>query len=143
IRSSGVGLQNILQRYSLLSERQVLVDKNKCTFRVAIPVLRRQVSKYPSQAEYIEDKRYEKAREKVEAIKSFYGNLGTYMVVIPFLAWLNWQTTRFSFPWVIFPMMGWGFGLLMHGMEAYGYNPLWGKRWEERKIKQLMEKEDF
>ena len=143
IRSSGVGLQNILQRYSLLSERQVQVEKDKSTFRVAIPILRRQVSKYPSQAEYIEDKRYEKAREKVEAVKSFYGNLGAYMVVIPFLAWLNWQTTRFSFPWVIFPMMGWGFGLLMHGMEAYGYNPLWGKRWEERKIKELMEKEDF
>jgi len=142
-KSSGVGLQNILQRYSLLSQREVGIEKDKMKFRVSIPVLRRQVTKYPSQAEYIEDKRYEKAREKVEAIKSFYGNLGSYMVVIPFLAWLNWKTTSFAFPWVIFPMLGWGFGLLMHGMEAYGYNPLWGKRWEERKIRELMEEEDF
>ena len=142
-KSSGVGLQNILQRYSLLSERQLKIERNEKEFRVSVPMLSRKVSKYPSQEEYIEDKRYLKAREKVEAIKGFYGNLGAYIVVIPFLAWLNWQTTRFVFPWVIFPAMGWGFGVLMHGMEAYGYNPLWGKRWEERKIRELMEKEDF
>lgn len=142
-KSSGVGLQNILQRYSLLSERQVNIEKDGGQFRVAVPMLSRKVIEYPSQKEYIEDKRYEKAREKVEAIKSFYGNLGSYLIVIPFLGWLNWITTGFSFPWVIFPAMGWGFGLLMHGMEAYGYNPLWGKRWEERKIRELMEKEDF
>jgi hypothetical protein len=77
----------------------------------------------------------------VEAIKGFYGNLGAYCLVIPFLAYLNYRTT--SFPWVIFPTLGWGFGLLMHGLEAYGDNPIWGKRWEERKIRELMEKEDF
>lgn len=142
-KSSGVGLQNILQRYSLLSERQLKIEKDGGQFRVAVPMLSRQITKYPSQKEYIEDKRYEKAREKVEAIKSFYGNLGAYLIVIPFLAWLNWKTTSFGFPWVIFPALGWGFGLLMHGMEAYGYNPLWGKRWEERKIRELMENEDF
>jgi hypothetical protein len=92
-------------------------------------------------ADFIEDKRYQKAKERVEAIKGFYGNLGAYCLVIPFLAYLNYRTT--SFPWVIFPTLGWGFGLLMHGLEAYGYNPLWGKRWEERKIRELMEKEDF
>ncbi len=142
-KSSGVGLQNILQRYSLLSERQLKIEKDGNQFRVAVPMLSRKVSKYSSQEEYIEDKRYVKAREKVEAIKSFYGNLGAYLVVIPFLAWLNWQTTSYDFPWVIFPAMGWGFGVLMHGMEAYGYNPLWGKRWEERKIRELMEKDEF
>ncbi len=142
-KSSGVGLQNILQRYSLLTERQLKIEKDETQFRVAVPILSRQVSRYPSQEEFIEDKRYVKAREKVEALKSFYGNVGAYLLVIPTLAWLNWRTTGFGIPWVIFPAMGWGFGLLMHGMEAYGYNPLWGKRWEERKIRELMEKEDF
>ena len=39
--------------------------------------------------------------------------------------------------------MGWGFGLFTHGMEAFGYNPIWGKRWEEKKLRELMDKEDF
>jgi hypothetical protein len=140
-KSSGVGLQNIQQRYALLTERRLRITRSETEFRVAVPVLTRQVGRVRSQEEYIQDKRYQKARERVEALKGFYGNLAAYLVVIPFLAWLNYRTT--SFPWVIFPMMGWGFGLLIHGLEAYGYNPLWGKRWEERKIRELMEKDDF
>mgnify|MGYP000441077783 FL=1 len=102
-------------------------------------MLTRKLSGVKSQEAFIEDKRYLQAKEKVEAIKSFFGKLGAYLLVIPFLAWLNWRTT--DFPWVIFPAIGWGFGLVMHGMEAYGYNPLWGKRWEERKIRRLMEED--
>jgi len=140
-KSSGVGLQNIQQRYALLTERRLRISKSDTEFRVAVPVLTRQVGRVQSQEEYIRDKRYQKARERVEALKGFYGNLAAYCVVIPFLVWLNFRTT--SFPWAIFPTLGWGFGLLMHGLEAYGYNPLWGKRWEERKIRELMEKDDF
>lgn len=139
--SSGVGLQNIVRRYALLSDRQVQILKSDVEFRVELPVLSRQVSGLRRQEIYIQDKRYEKAREKVEAIKGFYGNLSTYMIVIPFLMWINYRTT--SFPWAIFPALGWGFGVLMHGLEAYGLNPLWGKRWEERKIRELMERKDF
>ncbi len=90
----------------------------------------------------LEQSRYESARERVGLIKGFYSNLFAYLLVIPFLAWLNWRTTSFAFPWVIFPALGWGFGLLMHGMEAFGYNPLWGKRWEQRKIRELMEQDE-
>ena len=140
-KSSGVGLQNIQQRYALLTERRLRITKSGDEFRVAVPVLTHQVGRAPSQEEFIRDKRYQKAKEKVEALKGFYGNLAAYCLVIPFLVWLNFRTT--SFPWAIFPALGWGFGLLMHGLEAYGYNPLWGKRWEERKIRELMEKDDF
>ena len=94
-----------------------------------------------TQEEHIEEKRYLKAKERVEAIKGFYGNLFSYCIVIPFLWWLNYKTT--SFTWAIFPTIGWGFGLIMHGLEAFGYNPFLGKRWEEKKIKELMEDEDF
>ena len=82
-----------------------------------------------------------KAKERVEAIKGFYGNLTAYLIVIPILWWLNFRTTDFL--WAFFPTLGWGFGLTMHALEAFGYNPLWGKRWEEKKIRELMEKEDF
>jgi len=94
-----------------------------------------------TQKTFIEDKRYQKAKERVEAIKGFFGNLTAYCIVIPILIWINYRTTDFH--WAIFPALGWGFGLITHGMEAYGYNPLWGKSWEERKIKEFMEKEDF
>ncbi|HSR60643.1 MAG TPA: 2TM domain-containing protein [Robiginitalea sp.] len=140
-KSSGVGLQNIQQRYALLTERSLQIARSETEFRVAIPILTRQVGRARTQEEFIRDKRYQKAREKVEAIKGFYGNLAAYCLVIPFLVWLNSRSTEF--PWAIFPALGWGFGLLMHGLEAWGYNPIWGKRWEERKVRELMEKDDF
>lgn len=140
-KSSGVGLQNIRQRYSILSNRQVAIDKDGTKFSVGLPVLTKKVSIMEQQELFIQEKRYQKAKERVEAIKGFYGNLTAYCIVIPFLIWLNFRTT--SFPWVIFPILGWGFGLTMHAMEAFAYNPLWGKRWEEKKIRELMEKDDF
>ena len=140
-KGSGVGLLNIQQRYNILTNRQVIINKSATGFEVQLPILTKQITPMETQKAYIEDKRYRRAKEQVEAIKGFLGNLAAYCIVIPFLAWLNYRTT--TFPWIIFPVLGWGFGVLMHGLEAYGYNPLWGKRWEEKKIRELMEKEDF
>ncbi|AWX43153.1 Sensor protein LytS [Flagellimonas maritima] len=140
-KSSGVGLQNIQQRYEILTDRQVFIDKTASNFSVAIPILTEKLSVVETQQSHIAEKRYIKAKEKVDAVKSFYSNLMTYCVVIPCLWWLNLRTTDFL--WALFPTIGWGFGVLAHGMEAYGYNPLWGKRWEERKIQELMDKDEF
>ena len=140
-KSSGVGLQNIKQRYNILTDREVIIEKNTQDFSVSLPMLTQQVSASETQQSYIEEKRYVKAKEHVKAIKDFYSNLIAYCVVIPFLWWINIKTTDFL--WAFFPTIGWGFGVLAHGMEAFGYNPLWGKRWQERKIRELMDSEDF
>ncbi len=140
-KSSGVGLRNIHQRYGILTNREVIINKTATEFCVGLPMLKKQVSTMEIQQSYIDDKRYEKAKERVKAIKGFYGNLTAYCIVIPILIFLNYSTN--SFPWAIFPTLGWGFGLLAHGMEAYGYNPLWGKSWEEKKIRDLMDNEEF
>jgi hypothetical protein len=140
-RGSGVGLRNIQQRYAILSNKKVSIHKTASEFSVQVPMLTKQIGNMETQQSFIEDKRYLKAKERVEAIKGFYGNLIAYCLVIPFLAWLNYRTT--DFPWVLFPALGWGIGVLTHGMEAYGYNPLWGKNWEEKKIREFMEDDTF
>ncbi|MDC6365111.1 MULTISPECIES: 2TM domain-containing protein [Flavobacteriaceae] len=140
-KSSGVGLQNIRQRYNILTDREVIIDKTSANFSVSLPMLTKQVSVMETQETFIEEKRYLKAKERVKGIKDFYSNLIAYCIIIPFLWWLNYRTTDFL--WAFFPTLGWGFGVVAHGMEAFGYNPLWGKRWEERKIQELMDKEDF
>lgn len=140
-KSSGVGLQNIRQRYGILTDRQVAISQSEGKFTVKLPLLTKQISVMETQQTYIDDKRYKKAKEHVDQLKGFYGNLTAYCIVIPCLALLNYNTT--SFPWVIFPTLGWGFGVAAHGMEVFGYNPLWGKRWEERKIRKFMDDDQF
>lgn len=84
---------------------------------------------------------YLRAKKRVEEIKGFYGNLTAYIIIIPLLAWLNYITT--DFPWVIFPAVGWGLGVILNGMSAYGYNPILGKNWEERKIREFMSEDQL
>ena len=91
--------------------------------------------------ENLHDYRYKKAKEKFEKIKSFYFNLLIYCVVISFLAYLNYQST--SFPWVLFPAFAWGAGLVAQWMDAFEHNPIFGRDWEERKIQELMDDDEF
>ena len=84
---------------------------------------------------------YQRAKERVEAIKGFYGNLLAYIIVIPALFWLNYHSSNFN--WAIFPAIGWGFGLLVNGLQAYNLNPFLGRDWEDRKIKELMKKTTY
>src|SRR5690554_1472826 len=86
-----------------------------------------------------DNEKWQRAKKKVEEIKGFYIHLTCYIVVIPILAYINYSTT--SFLWVVFPALGWGFGLMMHGFEVFGYNPLIGKGWEERQIRKYMEED--
>lgn len=115
------------------------IEKTDTHFSVHLPMLFKNTSFMKTQQESIADKRYEKAKERMEAVKSFYGNLLAYCIVIPVLAVLNYCTT--SFAWVLFPDTGWGFGLAMHAMEAFGYNPILGKGREEKKMREFMEDE--
>ena len=132
----GVGLQNIVNRYGLISERKVLIDQNGSFFKVMIPVLTKQIAFMESQNIVNENMAYIRAKERVEQLKGFYGNLISYCCVIPVLVLINLSTTDFQWFW--FPMLGWGMGLAFHALEVFGY----GKSWEERKIQEMLRKEE-
>ncbi len=83
---------------------------------------------------------YERAKKKVREIRGFYINLACYLLVIPVLAFVNLRYSP-EFYWFLFSATGWGFGLIVHGINAFGKMPFFGKAWEERKIKQIMQQE--
>ncbi len=87
------------------------------------------------------ESKYIRAKERVKKIKDFYSHLLSYCIVIPILIIVNYNTT--SFPWAIFPALGWGAGLTAHGLDAFGKNPFMGKNWEEQKIEELMRDDNF
>ncbi|MGV9004570.1 2TM domain-containing protein [Flavobacterium sp.] len=132
----GVGLQNIVDRYALLSERKVLVEETTLFFRIKIPILTKQVVIMETQNIYNENMAYLKAKERVEKLKGFYSNLISYCCVIPLLVFINLRTS--SYQWFWFPMFGWGLGVTFHAFETFGY----GKSWEEKKIQEIMNKEN-
>lgn len=142
-QSSGVGLGNVKQRYELLTKRAFSVYKTEKSFIAKLPILTKKIKimnvSNVNRLEDIQELRYNRAKEKVERIKEFYGNLVAYCIVIPVLAYINYKTTGFGIPWVVFPILGWGVGLLFHYGEAYDRHPFLGKNWEKRKIKKYIE----
>ena len=134
----GVGLQNIVNRYGIVTNRKVLIEQNEQTFTVKIPILTKQIAVMETSADYSdENKSYFRAKKRVEELKGFYGNLISYCCVIPFLVFINlWFMPDFHWFW--FSVFGWGFGVVMHAFKVYGYS----SNWEERKIREILEKEN-
>ena len=81
--------------------------------------------------------KYERAKERLAELKAFYIILFGSCLLIPFLIFLNHHFIP-HFQWFWFPMLGWGMGLTFHALEVFGY----GKNWEERKIREILEKEN-
>ncbi|KMQ63972.1 histidine kinase [Chryseobacterium sp. BLS98] len=133
--SAGIGLANIVQRYALLTKKNVFIEKSEDYFKVKVPIL---ISKPNRTSVKTEDENgsYEKARKRVKELKSFYANLISYCTVIPFLTIINLITSPKDL-WFYFPMLGWGIGLISHAFRVFGV----GESWKERKIREIMDKQ--
>ena len=93
----------------------------------------------------VEQIRYEEAVKRVKKIKGFYTHTIVYLVINIMIVILNIQNLKegesyFQFK-NFFTAFFWGIGLLAHGMTTFVPYLILGKDWEERKIKELMEKE--
>ncbi|WP_275140745.1 2TM domain-containing protein [Elizabethkingia meningoseptica] len=133
---SGIGLSNIVQRYSLLTKRNVFIESDENYFSVKIPILTQKNNTMQVNYDNNEELAYKKAAKRVSEIKDFYSNLISYCCVMPFIVVINLMTSR-GFYWFVFPLFGWGMGVVIHGFTVFGI----GKSWEERKIQELMDKE--
>lgn len=139
-KSSGVGLDNIRERYKLLTDRKVIINQEANSFAVAIPMLSKQISIMRTREENFDD-RYVRARKQVEELKEFYYSLIAYVIVIPFLIFINY-TTWWHFQWFWFPLIGWGIGLAFHAYKVYVNDGILGRDWERKKIQQYMREEE-
>lgn len=132
----GIGLSNIVQRYSLITNRNVFIEKSEDYFKVKLPILTQKISAMNTNNSN-EQIAYQKAAKRVEELKGFYGNLISYCIFIPFLFLINWKTSP-NYYWAFWPMFGWGIGVIAHGIQVFGI----GRDWEEKQIKKFMQKEE-
>lgn len=132
----GVGIQNIVSRYAILSKRKVLIDETNSTFTVHLPILTKLITVMEKSYAINTNTAYYKAKKRVEELKGFYGNLISYCIVIPILIFVN-LTYMAEFQWFWFSMCGWGFGLIMHAFKVFGYS----SKWEEKQIAAILDKD--
>ncbi len=143
-KSSGVGLENIKQRYQLLTERKVYINQREKDFAVAIPMLTKQVSimrTAQKSKERLNDD-YVRARKRVDELKAFYYSLISYVFVIPFLIFIWYRYSQHTIQWFWFPVFGWGISLAFQAYRVFVDNGALGAKWEQRKIEEYMREEN-
>lgn len=86
------------------------------------------------------DQNYIKAKERVKELKKFYSSLTIFIIVNLFLILCNYMTNGLSYPWFLWVTVWWGIAIAIHGLKVFGFNLILSKDWEERKIKEIMEK---
>jgi hypothetical protein len=89
---------------------------------------------------------YEEAVKKVKKLKGFYTHALVYLVINIIFVIANIQNLEpgesyFQFK-NFFTAFFWGIGLLAHAMSTFIPYFILGKDWEQRKIRELMEKEE-
>lgn len=87
------------------------------------------------------DAKYAEAQKKVKEMKGFYIHLFVYIIVNLFIISRNFQQgdnlADIDNYWTA---ILWGIGVLVHAIGVFVPNFILGKDWEDRKIRELMDK---
>ena len=88
-----------------------------------------------------ERQRYQRAWARVQALKGFYIHALAFVLVN--VALLGVNALVGGVWWFYWPLIGWGIGLGAHALGVFGFGRggPWGRDWEERKTREMMDKE--
>ena len=95
------------------------------------------------------DNKYNRAKKRVKEVKDFYSHLTVYIVVNLVLLALNIGLFQGNFTNIKIPTWSmvttpffWGIGLFFHWLHVFKDKISFLRGWEERKIREYMEKEE-
>ena len=73
----------------------------------------------------------------VRKVKGFYIHLAQYAIIIAFLAIVNLVTWRHYF-WVLWVALGWGIGVMLHGLRVFDRIPFLNGDWERQQAEKYL-----
>jgi len=86
-----------------------------------------------------EQRLYERARKRAQELRSFYSTMVIYVLVNALLFVIDILTGDGL--WFYWPLLGWGIGMAIWAFSLFGLGGHLGSDWEERKTRELMERE--
>ena len=95
------------------------------------------------------EEKYKKAKKRVKEVKDFYTHLIVYITINLILIIINLGVFQSGFTdieipkWPMFTTpFFWGIGLLFHGLHVFKDKFKFFKDWEDKKIKEILEKDE-
>jgi transcriptional regulator with XRE-family HTH domain len=75
--------------------------------------------------------------ERVQDIKGFYSHLCNYIIVLSILFIINLIYTP-EYIWALWASLGWGIGLISHGLSVFEVYSFFGADWEKKQIEKRL-----
>ena len=95
--------------------------------------------------EHQPENQYAAAERKVKRLKGFYTHFIVYICVNILIVFININDLEPGESYFkienFFTAFVWGIGIVVHAFSVFLPNWIFGRNWEEKKIKELMEKE--
>ena len=85
-----------------------------------------------------EEEIYQQAKKRVEEKKGFFNHLAVYLIVNIVLVLIWAFPAGGGYPWFVWPLGGWGIGLIFHFLGVFVFNKQTG--WEKREIEKEVER---
>ena len=86
-----------------------------------------------------EDEVHKQARKRVEARIGFYVHLAIYVCVNALLVGVNLAASPDAL-WFVWPMLGWGIGLMFHGLAVFLFSS--GRKVKEKMIEREIARQE-
>ena len=87
--------------------------------------------------------KYFRAKERASVLKKFYDKAFRGLLAIVIVAAINYYLNGWETPWFLWVVFGVSIGILVRALRVFNLNPFFGKDWEDRKIKELINRNDF
>ena len=132
--STGVGLNNIKNRYQLISNREVLIINENELFKVELPILTSKIIEMTN-LNTPDEEVYNQARIKAYKLKKFYRTLINSVVAVLVCFVVNIATFNGSW-WCLWVLLGTGLHCIHKATKIYQFDD----DWEKQKIQEILEK---
>jgi hypothetical protein len=99
----------------------------------------------PAFEEFQPEDKYAAAQREVKRLKGFYTHLMVFVIINIMIVFINIRDLDAGESYFklenFFTAFFWGIGILVHAFSVFLPNWIFGKNWQEKKIRELMEKE--
>jgi len=133
-KSTGIGLQNIIQRYNLVSNLEINIQQTEKHYIVKIPLISGE-SLHTFQEDQFTEEIFNNAYDRMYQLKEFYVTVFAAIIVIPLAIVLNFfylPHYKWSLAIVLFML----FALFINGVKTINFL----KNWENKMINKQINK---
>ncbi|WP_177165034.1 histidine kinase [Paenimyroides marinum] len=133
-KSTGIGLQNIIQRYSLVSNLEIDIQQTDKNYIVKLPLISGE-SLYNFQEDQFTEEIFNNAYNRMYQLKEFYVTVFAAVIVIPLAIILNFFYVP-HYKWSLAITFFMLFALVINGIKTINFL----KNWENKMINKQINK---